>query len=134
MAKHTQTIHRQIANKLFQCVWPFCEIGAQRIKRRILNFLLSFSAIIWINRLKIICCKYATFSSRYRKLINFYMFLTSWSFVYFAMAYWKYGPICHIFAKIIRGQFFNKCQILVLLSKGQVCGNSGVKVTKIITY
>ena len=40
--------------------------------------------------------------------------------------------VCHIFAIIIRGQFFNKCQILVLLSKGQNCGNSGVKVTKII--
>ena len=24
MAKHTQTIRRQIADKLFECVWPFC--------------------------------------------------------------------------------------------------------------
>ena len=38
------------------------------------------------------------------------------------------------FQKIIRGQLFNKCQILVLLSKGQTCGNLGVKVIKKITY
>ena len=24
MAKHTQTIRRQIADELFECVWPFC--------------------------------------------------------------------------------------------------------------
>ena len=28
MAKHTQTIRRQIADELFECVWPFCGIGA----------------------------------------------------------------------------------------------------------
>ena len=28
MVKHTQTIHQQIADKLFGCVWPFCDIGA----------------------------------------------------------------------------------------------------------
>ena len=27
MVKHTQTIRRQIANELFECVWLFCEIG-----------------------------------------------------------------------------------------------------------
>ena len=32
MVKHTQTIRRQIADKLFECVWPFCEIGAKRVK------------------------------------------------------------------------------------------------------
>ena len=32
MAKHTQTIRRQIADELFECVWPFCEIGAKRVK------------------------------------------------------------------------------------------------------
>ena len=31
MAKHTQTIRRQFADKLFECVWPFYEIGAQRV-------------------------------------------------------------------------------------------------------
>ena len=39
MAKYTQTIRRQIADELFECVWPFCEIGAQRVKR--LNILLA---------------------------------------------------------------------------------------------
>ena len=29
--KHTQIIRRQIADKLFECVWPFCEIGAKRV-------------------------------------------------------------------------------------------------------
>ena len=29
MVKHIQTIRRQIANELFECVWPFCEIGAK---------------------------------------------------------------------------------------------------------
>ena len=28
MAKHTQTIRRQIANELFDCVRTFCEVGA----------------------------------------------------------------------------------------------------------
>ena len=28
MVKHTQTIRRQIADEFFECVWPFCEIGA----------------------------------------------------------------------------------------------------------
>ena len=32
MAKHTQTICRQFADELFECVWPFCGIGAERIK------------------------------------------------------------------------------------------------------
>ena len=27
MAKHTQTICRQITNELFERVWPLCEIG-----------------------------------------------------------------------------------------------------------
>ena len=32
VAKHTQTIRRQFADKLFECVWPFCGIGAERVK------------------------------------------------------------------------------------------------------
>ena len=28
MVKHTQTIRRQIGDKLFKCVWPFFGIGA----------------------------------------------------------------------------------------------------------
>ena len=31
MAKNTQTIGRQIADEVFECVWPFCGIVAQRI-------------------------------------------------------------------------------------------------------
>ena len=29
MAKHTQKIRRQFADKLFECVWPFCGIVIQ---------------------------------------------------------------------------------------------------------
>ena len=32
MVKHTQTINRQIANELFECVWSFCEIVSKRVK------------------------------------------------------------------------------------------------------
>ena len=32
MAKHTQIIRRQIVDEFFECVWPFCEIGAYRVK------------------------------------------------------------------------------------------------------
>ena len=28
MVKHTETIRRQFADELFECVWPFCGIGA----------------------------------------------------------------------------------------------------------
>ena len=31
MLKHTQTIYRQFANELFECVCPFCGDGASRI-------------------------------------------------------------------------------------------------------
>ena len=27
MVKHTQTIRRQFTDELFECVWPFCDIG-----------------------------------------------------------------------------------------------------------
>ena len=32
MFKHTQIIRREIADELLECVWPFCEIGAERVK------------------------------------------------------------------------------------------------------
>ena len=32
MFKHTQTIRQQFADKLFECVGPFCDIGAHRVK------------------------------------------------------------------------------------------------------
>ena len=39
MAKHTQTIRPQIGDKLYECVWPFCEVGAKRFKQ--INYFLS---------------------------------------------------------------------------------------------
>ena len=32
MVQHTQTIHQQFGDELFECIWPFCGIGAQRVK------------------------------------------------------------------------------------------------------
>ena len=31
MVKYTQTIRRQIPDELFECVWPFCWIGAEKV-------------------------------------------------------------------------------------------------------
>ena len=31
MVKHTQIIRQQFADELFECVWPFCEIGAKGV-------------------------------------------------------------------------------------------------------
>ena len=28
IVKHTQTIRRQFADEMFECAWPFCDIGA----------------------------------------------------------------------------------------------------------
>ena len=46
MVKHTQKIRRQIANELFECVWPFCEIGAKRVQNLYNYRFRSFSAIV----------------------------------------------------------------------------------------
>ena len=32
MVKHTQKVRRQIADELFEYVWPICGIGALRVK------------------------------------------------------------------------------------------------------
>ena len=32
MVKHTQTTRQQFGDELFECVWPFYEIGASRVK------------------------------------------------------------------------------------------------------
>ena len=31
MAKQTQTIRREIADELFECVWPLCYFDAKRV-------------------------------------------------------------------------------------------------------
>ena len=31
MVKHTQAIRREFADELFEFVWPFCEIVAQKV-------------------------------------------------------------------------------------------------------
>ena len=39
MVKHIQTIRRQIADELFESVWPFCGFGADRVKFRKIDFI-----------------------------------------------------------------------------------------------
>ena len=34
MAKHAQTVRREIAGEFFEYVWPFCRIGAERVNYR----------------------------------------------------------------------------------------------------
>ena len=42
MVKHTQSIRRQFADELFECVWPFCDIGTQRVKIIGCFYVLNF--------------------------------------------------------------------------------------------
>ena len=65
MDKHTQTIRRQIFDELFDCVWPFCEIGAKRVNLpfltiRIGNFdgkyiINPFGAVFRIENIRLFC-------------------------------------------------------------------------------
>ena len=50
MVKHTQRICRQIADELFECVWPFCEIGAKKVNKTIM-FSNSYQNVTNIERL-----------------------------------------------------------------------------------
>ena len=34
MVKHTQTIRRETPDELFECVWPFCGIGAKMVNKQ----------------------------------------------------------------------------------------------------
>ena len=49
MVKHTQTSRRQFADEFFKYVWPFYEIGAERVNEKI-NLLCSgaFSKSAWL--------------------------------------------------------------------------------------
>ena len=37
MVKHTQTIRWQFVDELFECVWSFYEIGAERVNLKFLQ-------------------------------------------------------------------------------------------------
>ena len=43
MVKHTQTIRRRFADELFECVWPFCEIGAETVKLLLYQLKLIYN-------------------------------------------------------------------------------------------
>ena len=45
MVKHTQAIRPQFADELFECVWPFCGVGAQRIKKVVDSFWNDLIAV-----------------------------------------------------------------------------------------
>ena len=45
MAKYTQAIRRQFAVELFQCVRPFCGVGASGVKIMKISFAFSFPNI-----------------------------------------------------------------------------------------
>ena len=52
MAKHTQTIRQQIAEELFECVWPFCEIGAERVNSGSVTLSFTQSKLIALSAKK----------------------------------------------------------------------------------
>ena len=33
MVRHIKTIRREFADELFEYVWPFCEVAAERVKK-----------------------------------------------------------------------------------------------------
>ena len=84
MVKHTQTIRRQFADGLFKCVWPFCGIGASKVKKQYIVYLfcqrllltLMFSMqhlIFMVSQLKNtqhIFCSWQTFLVLFLHLIS----------------------------------------------------------------
>ena len=40
MVKHTQAICRQIADELFECVWLFCRVDAERVNKGMIAILV----------------------------------------------------------------------------------------------
>ena len=49
MIKHTQTIRRQIADELFECVWSFCGIGAWRVNEYSVDKSGGIVTFPWLN-------------------------------------------------------------------------------------
>ena len=45
MAKYTQAIRRQFAVELFECVRPFCGVGASGVKIMKISFAFKFSKV-----------------------------------------------------------------------------------------
>ena len=52
MVKHTQAIRRQIADELFERVWPSCEVGAKRVNvlRQVLYLNNPHTFYVWMIR------------------------------------------------------------------------------------
>ena len=45
MVKHTEKIRRQPIDELFECVWPFCGVGAKRVKKLITNTFACYPEV-----------------------------------------------------------------------------------------
>ena len=79
MAKHTQTIPRQFANELFECVWPFCGIGAWKVKFCKIWYLCAFLSDVTEERtfpFNFKFKRYGFFVAKKRKLKTFDFFKT----------------------------------------------------------
>ena len=72
MDKPTQTIGRQIADELFECVWPLCEIGAKRVNKTIFKGGMDIST--WYKKRNIVH-KHQFLSLRYLLIISYHEFI-----------------------------------------------------------
>ena len=56
MVKHTQTVCQQIGDELFECVWPFCGVGAERVNE-LLNNLSKENKTMFPRGTSTVTCK-----------------------------------------------------------------------------
>ena len=54
MAKHTQTVRRQIADELFECVWPFCGVGGSSVKVYLIHNFVLLNKLKWSLRFQLL--------------------------------------------------------------------------------
>ena len=54
MVKYTQTIRRITANELFECVWPFCVTGADKVNnQKRIELRLLFNIFLVLRNLEV---------------------------------------------------------------------------------
>ena len=74
MGKYTQTIRRQFADEMFECVWPFCYIGIWKVKKR-RDRLLKPAALVYLVFLKIVNMVFFKISSKIKWITLYNAFL-----------------------------------------------------------
>ena len=62
MVKHTQAIRRQFADELFEFVWPFCKVAAERVDLLRLILLITKVRMFKIERICISIFHYVVWS------------------------------------------------------------------------